>query len=112
MRDLLRPLAVAKPEVQPLGVLRQICRAGRQPLHLPVHLHPRADGVAVRFRAAQREHDGLARRFRTRSGTREPAGPCRLFRTMIEVAVAIDIGEREGAAVFGACRCPLTPEKS
>jgi len=81
-------------------VLREEARAGGEPLRLAVDFDACADGVAVRFRAAELEREGGA----SFGGIVLEGANLRAeaaFEDEVGIAVAIEVGDREGASVVG-----------
>ena len=86
--------------MQRLCVLRKIARTRRYEFHFAVHFDARADGIAVRFHAAQPESDRSACCAAVVLEDADLRAQAALEH-QVEVAVAIEIGDGEGAAVVG-----------
>src|SRR3954447_19051040 len=98
--DRVDVLRLAKAENDLFRVLRQEARSGFKPFGLPVYLNSGSDRVPVRFCASQLESNGSIRScavilqhayLRAKSALQKYVGP----------AIAIEIRDGKGAAVFG-----------
>ena len=92
-------LTLAEAKMQRLRVLRKIARARGYEFHAAVHVYTCADCVAIRFDAAQPERDRLARSaavvLEDANLRAQPA-----LEYEIQIAVAIEIGHGECAAII------------
>src|ERR1700680_1521813 len=81
-------------------MLRKVSAARIQILHMPIHLDPRANPVAIRFRAPQPKYDAALRHAAVITQNpdlrREPA-----LQNNIEIPVIIDIRCGESSRVVG-----------
>ncbi len=83
-----------------LGMLREKATARAEILDAPVHLHARADGIAVRFHASQAQRDGVPSRAAMVLQNAHLRGEAAL-QNDVEIAIAIDIGNRERTRIIG-----------
>ncbi len=96
--NLLHRLCGPQPKDDPLAVLRKESRTRLKPLRLTIGLNPRPDRIAIRFRSPQLKRNRVVRSRAVvlqNSHLRTQA----VLENDVRPSVAVEIGDREGAAV-------------